>query len=48
VSGRACDEDLRLGFEMGAADYITKPFDALAFVPRLLSRLKPVQPLLPS
>ncbi len=48
VSGRPCENDRQRGLDLGAVDYITKPFDALAFVPRLLSRLKPVQPLLPS
>jgi putative two-component system response regulator len=39
VSGRPCGEDVQLGFELGAVDYITKPFGA-EFTPRLLSHVK--------
>jgi CheY-like chemotaxis protein len=41
VSGRSCDEDIHHGLALGAVDYITKPFDALAFVPRVLSHILP-------
>lgn len=40
VSGRSGEEDLQRGRELGAADYITKPFELAAFVPRLLSHVK--------
>jgi DNA-binding response OmpR family regulator len=40
VSGRPCEQDVQRGFEVGAVDYITKPFDALDFAPRLLSYIK--------
>lgn len=39
VSGRSCDDDIHHGLALGAADYITKPFDALTFVPRILSHV---------
>jgi DNA-binding response OmpR family regulator len=40
VSGRSCSEDQQRGLDVGAADYITKPFETLEFVPRLLSHIK--------
>ncbi len=40
VSGRSCDDDIHHGFALGAVDYITKPFDALKFVSRVLSHVK--------
>jgi DNA-binding response OmpR family regulator len=40
VSGRFADEDVRRGREVGAADYITKPFDLLTFVSRLLPHVE--------
>ena len=40
VSGRFADEDVQRGREVGAADYITKPFDLFTFVSRLLSHVK--------
>ena len=40
VSWRASLEDQQQGLELGAADYITKPFDARDFVSRLLSHAK--------
>jgi CheY-like chemotaxis protein len=40
VSGRPCEQDVRRGLEAGAVDYITKPFDALDFAPRLLSHIR--------
>lgn len=30
LSARASEEDQRLGFELGAVEYVVKPFDALA------------------
>jgi DNA-binding response OmpR family regulator len=41
VSGRSCDKDINHGLALGAVDYITKPFDALAFVSRVLSHIRP-------
>ena len=41
VSGRATIEDQQRGLELGAADYITEPFDALDLVRRLLSHVEP-------
>jgi DNA-binding response OmpR family regulator len=41
VSGRAALEDQQLGLEMGADDYITKPFDSSEFARRILSYIKP-------
>jgi putative two-component system response regulator len=38
VSGRSCLEDQQHGLELGAVDYITKPF-GLEFAPRLLSHI---------
>jgi DNA-binding response OmpR family regulator len=40
VSGRPHKEDRQRAFELGAVDYITKPFDALKFAPRILSHIK--------
>jgi DNA-binding response OmpR family regulator len=40
VSGRCSLEDQQRGLDAGAADYITKPFGANEFVPRLLSHIK--------
>jgi CheY-like chemotaxis protein len=39
VSGRSSLEDQQRGLEVGAADYITKPFAALEFASRLLSHI---------
>jgi DNA-binding response OmpR family regulator len=39
VSGRCCFEDQQHGLEVGAVDYITKPF-GMEFVPRLLSHIR--------
>jgi DNA-binding response OmpR family regulator len=41
VSGRSCLEDQQHGLDVGAADYITKPFGTFEFAPRLLSHIKP-------
>jgi DNA-binding response OmpR family regulator len=40
VSGRSCLEDQQHGLDVGAADYITKPFETFEFAPRLLSHVK--------
>jgi putative two-component system response regulator len=40
VSGRSCLEDQQHGLDVGAADYITKPFETFEFVSRLLSHIK--------
>ncbi|MGH7989935.1 MAG: response regulator transcription factor [Limisphaerales bacterium] len=40
VSGRLCPQDVRRGLELGAVDYITKPFETFEFAPRLLSHIK--------
>ena len=39
VSGRPGEEDVRRGLELGAVDYITKPFDARNFGSRILSHV---------
>ncbi len=39
VSGRPGEADVRHGFELGAVDYITKPFDARNFGSRILSHV---------
>jgi DNA-binding response OmpR family regulator len=41
VSGRPCEQDVQHGLEMGASDYIIKPFGALDFASRILSHIKP-------
>jgi DNA-binding response OmpR family regulator len=40
ISGRPCEENRQHGLELGAVDYIAKPFDALGFASRLLSHVK--------
>jgi DNA-binding response OmpR family regulator len=40
VSWRASLEDQQQGLELGAVDYITKPFDAMNFASRILSHIK--------
>jgi DNA-binding response OmpR family regulator len=40
VSGRCLIEDQQRGLDVGAADYITKPFETFEFAPRLLSHIK--------
>lgn len=39
ISGRPLERDIRQGLELGAADYITKPFGE-EFAPRLLACIK--------
>jgi DNA-binding response OmpR family regulator len=43
VSGRPSEDDRRHGFEVGAADFIIKPFDTFVFVSRILSHVKPAK-----
>ena len=43
VSGRLHQEDEWLSAQLGAVDYITKPFDAVNFGSRILSHIKLVQ-----
>jgi len=40
ISGRPHEEDMRRGLELGAVDYITKPFETFEFASRLLSHIK--------
>jgi DNA-binding response OmpR family regulator len=40
VTGRASEEDRQHALNLGAVDYITKPFDTFDFVPRLLSHVR--------
>ncbi|HEV2327694.1 MAG TPA: response regulator [Verrucomicrobiae bacterium] len=40
VSGNCCLEDQQRGLDVGAVDYITKPFETFEFAPRLLSHIK--------
>jgi DNA-binding response OmpR family regulator len=40
VTGRPHEEDQQRAFELGAVDYISKPFQTLEFAPRLLSHIK--------
>jgi len=41
VSGQVCENAVQHGLELGAADFIEKPFDAQDFVSRILSHAKP-------
>jgi DNA-binding response OmpR family regulator len=43
LSARASREDLRAGFELGAVDYITKPFDPLELGPRVREILERIE-----
>jgi DNA-binding response OmpR family regulator len=40
VSGQLCEAGMQRGLELGAVDYIKKPFDAMDFVSRILSHVK--------
>src|SRR5208282_2974070 len=40
VSARCLIEDQQHGLDVGAADYITKPFETFEFAPRLLSHVE--------
>jgi CheY-like chemotaxis protein len=42
VTGQAANEDRRRAVEMGAADFIEKPFDGNDFISRILSKVKPL------
>jgi DNA-binding response OmpR family regulator len=46
VSGRSCLEDQQHGLDVGAADYITKPFETFEFAPRLLSHVRETKEIL--
>jgi putative two-component system response regulator len=46
VSARSCLEDQQHGLDVGAADYITKPFETFEFVPRLLSHVRQTKEVL--
>lgn len=37
VSGRGAEADMQRGRELGAADYITKPFNLVSFTSRILA-----------
>jgi DNA-binding response OmpR family regulator len=39
ISGHPCQEDQQYAFELGAVDYIEKPFGTLDFVSRILSHV---------
>ena len=40
IAGRPCEKDRQHGLDLGAVDYITKPFDPLDFVQRMLAHAK--------
>ena len=40
ISGRPCEEDIQRGLEVGAADYIAKPFEVTDFIFRIISHAK--------
>lgn len=40
ISGRIFEEDRQRAFELGAADYIEKPFDVELFVERIMCQLE--------
>ncbi|MGH7991056.1 MAG: response regulator transcription factor, partial [Limisphaerales bacterium] len=41
MSGRSLEEDIQRGLELGAVDYIPKPFGASDFVRRIFARVNP-------
>jgi DNA-binding response OmpR family regulator len=43
VSGRPHEEDRQRAFELGAVDYIIKPFAVMGFSSRILSHIKAAQ-----
>jgi DNA-binding response OmpR family regulator len=43
VSGRPLEQDIQRGLELGAVDYIAKPFETFEFAPRLLSHISQVK-----
>jgi OmpR-family two-component system manganese-sensing response regulator len=40
ITGRPSEQDVKRGLELGAVDYIPKPF-GVEFAPRLISHIKP-------
>jgi len=46
VSARCLIEDQQHGLDVGAADYITKPFETFEFAPRLLSHVRQTKEIL--
>lgn len=46
VSGRSSLEDQQHGLDIGAVDYVTKPFDTFEFTPRLLSHVRQMKEIL--
>jgi putative two-component system response regulator len=40
ISGQPCEKNRQHGLDLGAVDYITKPFEAADFVTRILSHVK--------
>jgi DNA-binding response OmpR family regulator len=46
ISARCLIEDQQHGLDVGAADYITKPFETFEFAPRLLSHVRSGQEIL--
>ncbi len=43
ISGRSSGENRRHAFELGAADFISKPFDSYIFVSRILTLIRPAK-----
>lgn len=43
LSARADRDNLRLGYELGAVDYITKPFDPIELAPRVTEAIDRVE-----
>jgi DNA-binding response OmpR family regulator len=43
ISARASREDVRAGFELGAVDYITKPFDPVTLADRVREILRRIE-----
>jgi two-component system alkaline phosphatase synthesis response regulator PhoP len=41
VSGQPCEQDVQQGLELGAVDYIIKPFEVTDFIFRIISHAKP-------
>lgn len=44
VSTKFCEHGIQRGLELGAADYITTPFEATDFIFRIISQTKPKTP----
>lgn len=45
ISGQPCDENRQRALELGAVDYITKPFNAQDFASCILSHVEPEKDL---